>query len=100
MWSHYRARRRAAERQRLATEDNKMCLATLASMGEDENEERVYIGSVPGRRTIPRDRYSGYIRLMEDYFVANPVYGENLFRRRFVDPNHLTFCLPITKFSS
>jgi hypothetical protein len=77
-----------------------MCLATLASMGEDENEERVYIGSVPGRRTIPRDRYSGYIRLMEDYFVANPVYGENLFRRRFVDPNHLTFCLPITKFIS
>jgi hypothetical protein len=60
-------------------------------MGEEENEERVYISSIPSRRTIPRDRYSGYVRLMEDYFVANPVYGENLFHRRFVDPNYLTF---------
>jgi hypothetical protein len=32
-----------------------------------------------GRQVVPRDRYSGYIRLMNDYFIKNPVYGENLF---------------------
>ena len=30
-----------------------------------------------------RDRVSGNIRLLNDYFVENPVYDETLFRRRF-----------------
>ncbi|PUZ55532.1 hypothetical protein GQ55_5G220300 [Panicum hallii var. hallii] len=78
MWRRSRERRRAAERQRLLVEDDIMCLTTLATMGDEDNEERerVYVGSVLGRRTIPRNRYSGYMRLMEDYFVENPVYGE------------------------
>ena len=30
-----------------------------------------------------RDRVSGHSRLLNDYFVENPVYDETLFRRRF-----------------
>eukprot|EP00267_Zea_mays_P032569 XP_008665976.1 uncharacterized protein LOC103644568 [Zea mays] len=49
----------------------------------EEEENMPHRGSIVGRRTIPRDRYSGYFRLMQDYFIEQPVYGDNLFRRRF-----------------
>jgi hypothetical protein len=46
-----------------------------SSMVEDEDEEtHVHRGSVVGRRVINRDRGSGYVRLMQDYFSDNPVY--------------------------
>jgi hypothetical protein len=47
-----------------------------------DEEEEPHRGSVIGRRVIPRDRYSGYVRLMNDYFVDNPVYPEYFFQRR------------------
>ena len=37
-----------------------------------------------GRQVIPRDRLSGHARLMADYFVSNPVYDDDFFRRRYV----------------
>jgi hypothetical protein len=53
-------------------------------MVEDEDEEiHVHRGSVVGRRVINRDRESGYVRLMQDYFSDNPVYNDDIFRRRF-----------------
>ena len=83
-------RRRRRERQSgpSASYDNVILATTMARIAEEEEENTAHPrrGSVVGRRTIPRDRYSGYCRLMEDYFVDNPVYGDNLFRRRLVLP--------------
>ena len=39
-------------------------------------------GSVYGRQTVYRGRLEGHARLYADYFVDNPVYGEETFRRR------------------
>jgi hypothetical protein len=66
--------------------DNVLLATTIACIGTEveENKPNSRRGSIVGRRTIARDRYSGYCRLMEDYFVSNSVYGENLFRRRLV----------------
>jgi len=49
-----------------------------------EEEERPHRGSVIGREIVPRDRYNGYWRLMMDYFVDRPVYGEKFFRCQLV----------------
>ena len=50
-----------------------------------DNELRVKIGgSRIGRApNLNRDAPAGHERLMKDYFVDVPVYGEQLFRRRF-----------------
>jgi hypothetical protein len=64
---------------------------------------------VPGRQIVPRDRFSGHHRLHADYFSDNPIFRDDLFRRRLVvihtlycntdiDGNHCTdFCF---KFAS
>ncbi|XP_057426612.1 uncharacterized protein LOC130720046 [Lotus japonicus] len=41
------------------------------------------------RRVIKRDREAGNERLMKDYFSENPVYTEELFRRRFRMRKHV-----------
>ena len=35
------------------------------------------------RRAINRNRVAAHQRLMDDYFSENPLYGEEIFRRRF-----------------
>jgi hypothetical protein len=65
-------------------EEDELLTMTLSSQITNEEETQVHRGSVIGRQVVPRDQYSGYIRLMNDYFVENPVYGENLFRHRSV----------------
>jgi len=57
--------------------------ATILQIIEEE-EDRPRRGSVIGREIVPRDRYNGYWRLMMDYFVDRPVYGEKFFRRWLV----------------
>ena len=39
--------------------------------------------STPTRRSINRNREVAHQRLIEDYFSENPLYGEEIFRRRF-----------------
>jgi hypothetical protein len=39
---------------------------------------------VIARQVVPRDRLNGHARLMEDYFVPNPTYDDDFFRRRYV----------------
>jgi hypothetical protein len=65
----------------------------IAQIASKEEEEQPRCGSVPGRITVPRDRYNGYWRLMQDYFCEPPVFGENLFRQRYVlgGRHHCTF---------
>jgi hypothetical protein len=55
--------------------DDVLLATTIACIGteEEENKPNPRRGSIVGRRTIARDRYSGYCRLMEDYFVSNSV---------------------------
>lgn len=60
------------------TELDLITLTVVTHFACDEEEEP-HRGSVIGRRVIPRDRYSGYVRLMNDYFVDNPVYPEYYF---------------------
>ncbi|XP_073153988.1 uncharacterized protein [Henckelia pumila] len=48
-----------------------------------QNANITHGGSVPGRRTIYRDRENAAQNLFNDYFVENPTYNEEMFRRRF-----------------
>jgi hypothetical protein len=58
---------------------------TIAQLAEIEEEEEPWWGGlVVGRQTVPRDMFSGYCMLYADYFADEPVYGDNVFRRRFV----------------
>ena len=40
-------------------------------------------GSTVGRRYLEREHFAGNERLMNDYFVENPTYSAEMFRRRF-----------------
>ena len=50
---------------------------------ERQNSEGTGSGDRISRQYRYRDRVSGHSRLLNDYFVENPVYDETLFRRRF-----------------
>jgi hypothetical protein len=39
---------------------------------------------VIGRQVVSRDRHNGHYRLMTDYFVSDPIYDDDFFRRRYV----------------
>jgi hypothetical protein len=46
---------------------------------EEEEQLKPRRGSVIGRQVTTPDRLSGDTRLMEDYFVPNPVYDDDFF---------------------
>ena len=50
---------------------------------ERQNSQGTGSGDRISRQYLYRDRVSGNTRLLNDYFVENPVYDETLFRRRF-----------------
>ena len=50
---------------------------------ERQNSQGADSGDRISRQYRYRDRVSGHSRLLNDYFVENPVYDETLFRRRF-----------------
>ena len=50
---------------------------------ERQNDQCTAYGDRVSRQYRYRDRVSGNSRLLNDYFVENPVYDETLFRRRF-----------------
>jgi len=81
-WRRKRARE-LLSRQLFDAQQEIVTGATILQIIEEE-EDRPRRGSVIGREIVPRDRYSGYWRLMMDYFVDRPVYGEKFFRRRLV----------------
>jgi hypothetical protein len=51
---------------------------------QEEEELKPKRGYVIARQVVPRDRLNGHARLMEDYFVPNPTYDDDFFRRRYV----------------
>ena len=50
---------------------------------ERQNSQGTSSGDRISRQYRYRDRVSGHSRLLNDYFVENPVYNETLFRMRF-----------------
>ena len=81
-WRRKRARE-LLSRQLFDAQQEIVTGATILQIIEEE-EDRPRHGSVIGREIVPRDRYSGYWRLMMDYFVDRPVYGEKFFRRQLM----------------
>ena len=50
---------------------------------ERQNSQGMSSGDRISRQYRYRDRVSSHSRLLNDYFIENPVYDETLFRRRF-----------------
>lgn len=63
--------------------NNVLHILNIKRLKDEMDSQSTTGGSVEGRRVIDRDSESGYQRLLNDYFVENPVYGEKEFRRRF-----------------
>jgi hypothetical protein len=62
---------------------------TKSTEGEHEENKARRGGSRPGKRpNLNRDFAAGHAKIMSDYFVENPVYHEDLFRRRFQMSNN------------
>ena len=55
----------------------------LANYLNQQNNEVIHGGSVPGHIVINRDRENAYHNLFVDYFVENPRYADNMFRQRY-----------------
>jgi hypothetical protein len=78
-----RARKRQRELQQFHAHHELLTMTTIVQIIEEE-EERPRHGSIVGRKMVPRDRFNGYWRLMQDYFLDPPVFDDNHFRRRLV----------------
>jgi hypothetical protein len=59
--------------------DEVMAATVIVQTLVEEEESRPRRGSVIGRQVVHRDRLSGHYRLMEDYFVPNPIYDDDFF---------------------
>ena len=64
-------------------EEERNTLFAAAIEFERQNSQGVGSGDRISRQYRYRDRVSGHSRLLNDYFVENPVYDETLFRRGF-----------------
>uniref|UniRef100_A0A0D3BUP2 DDE Tnp4 domain-containing protein n=2 Tax=Brassica oleracea var. oleracea TaxID=109376 RepID=A0A0D3BUP2_BRAOL len=68
------------EAVQLAISNNNLVIQYL--LNQQENQA-IHGGSVPGRCFIHRDRESAHDRLFNDYFSETPKYNDILFRRRY-----------------
>lgn len=75
--------------------DDLLAASTIVQLCKEEEEEPRWGGSVPGRQMVPRDRFTGHQRLHADYFCDDPVYKEDVFRRRlvFIHPLYSNVCI-------
>ncbi|KAK6151075.1 hypothetical protein DH2020_016007 [Rehmannia glutinosa] len=62
-------------------DDLEMILASME--GVLLNKRRRVMGSIPGHKTIFRNRIFGHKKIFNDYFGKHVVYSSKLFRRRF-----------------
>jgi hypothetical protein len=59
-------------------------LVNSAQEGDNRSPpRRRFVGSVPGRKVVHRDREAWHHRLYQDYFADNPTFDAGKFRRRF-----------------
>ena len=66
-----------------SNEEERNTLFAAAIEFERQNSQGAGSGDRISRQYRYHDRVSGHSRLLNDYFVENPVYDETLFRRRF-----------------
>jgi hypothetical protein len=71
-------------RKRARYDDEFVAGTVIVQLLQEEEELKPKRGSVIGRQVVPRDRLNGHARLMEDYFVPNPIYDDDFFHRRYV----------------
>jgi hypothetical protein len=71
--SHFRQNKRKKDEECMLT-------SIIASL---EPSKRRRGGSVPGHKFKRRDREPAFAQIMRDYFVDNPLYSEEDFRRRY-----------------
>jgi hypothetical protein len=65
-------------------DDDEFYIAAAHIVATDIGNEPRYRGSVEGHRVLNCDRQSGHVKLYQDYFSDDPMYGPNYFRRKFV----------------
>jgi hypothetical protein len=71
------------ERQRVICHTIANNNAAILHLLNQQNNQPIHGGSVPGHIYINRDREAADRRLYNDYFADNPLYNESMFRRRF-----------------
>lgn len=65
--------------QHMYEDEQLLHMLHVSLVGEEDDETHVHKGFVVGRRVINMDRGSGYVRLMQDYLLDNPVYNDDVF---------------------
>ncbi len=58
-----------------------------------QNNQGIRRGSIPGHVVIVRDRENADHNLFNDYFADNPRYNDSMFRRRFRMSRSLFICI-------
>ncbi|KAK3230274.1 hypothetical protein Dsin_002155 [Dipteronia sinensis] len=81
-----------AEQEAIITQHGKIQPA-IAQYLNQQNNQVTYGGSIPGHIVINRDRKSADSSLFNDYFVKNPRYNDQMFRRCFQMGRSLFLCI-------
>jgi hypothetical protein len=76
---------------------DEQCMATSIVLASLEPCKRKRGGSVVGHKFMRRDREAACEQIMRDYFVDDPLYSAEDFRRRYV-PFPVVSCHPFTLF--
>ena len=82
MSSSRKRRARHQQAQNFYAEQQLLTAAAIVEVMRNDEETQPRRGSVPGRKTVPRNKYEGYHRLMSDYFYDPSVFDETFFQRR------------------
>ncbi|EYU30261.1 hypothetical protein MIMGU_mgv11b016998mg [Erythranthe guttata] len=78
-----------AYNEQILEEDNEADALARLHYEAAVNQEVVRGGSIPGRKYKPRDQKGKHEQLMYDYFIDNPVFVADDFRRWFRMKRHL-----------
>jgi hypothetical protein len=68
-------------RQNKRKKDEHCMVASIIAALEPSKRRRG--GSIPGHKFMRRDREAAFAQIMRDYFVDDPLYSEENFRRRY-----------------
>ena len=88
MSSSRKRRARLQEARNFHANQQLMTATAIVELLSNEEEAEPHRGSVPGRKTVRRNKYDGFHRLMSDYFYDPPVFDDMFFRRRCVNRIH------------
>lgn len=78
-------------------DDLAMTLASTEDMVNKRRRTSFHRGSIQGRAYIVCDRVHEHLKLLHDYFRENPIYFQNVFRRRFRMNQSFFLCIQYAK---